>query len=219
MVHRFFPLGSLACNASLLGDETTREAVVIDPGEHPQVLIDAIAEGKWQVNHILFTHAHIDHVAGAAAVKRITGAPVSMHRLDLPLYESLPDQAAWVGTSIPELVEIDQWLVEGTEIAVGKIRLRTLFTPGHAPGHVSFYAEAEGLLISADVLFRGGIGRTDLPGGNANQLLETIHTKLMTLPDATRVIPGHGETTTIGEERVGNPYLSWAWTPQSSLRN
>lgn len=213
MVHRLFPLGQLACNASLVADELTREALVVDPGEAPEPLLDEIAREGWKVREILFTHTHIDHVAGAAAVKRLTGAPVAMHPLDLPLYESLADQAAWVGMPEPERVPIDRWLQEGDIIRCGGLSFRTLFTPGHAPGHVSFYAAAENLLISADVLFRGGIGRTDLPGGDLNQLLESIHTKLLVLPDATRVIPGHGETTTIREERRTNPYLTWEWKP------
>lgn len=212
-MHRVFTLGMLGCNASLVGDEESREAVVIDPGDEPGALLDCIAGDGWQVSEILFTHAHIDHVAGAAEVQRATGAPVAMHRLDLPLYESLPDQAAWVGIEPPERVEIARWLEEGDEIAVGRFRFQTLFTPGHAPGHVSFYCAEEGLLISADVLFQGGIGRTDLPGGDLNTLLKSIHTKLLTLPDATVVVPGHGGLTTIGEERRSNPYLTWTWRP------
>lgn len=188
----------------------------MDPGESPQPLLDEIAQGGWLVREILITHAHIDHVAGIAAVKKLTGAPVSMHRLDLPLYNSLPDQAAWVGSPVPELVTMDRWLDEGDVIRCGNLNFRTLFTPGHAPGHVSFYEENEGLLLSADVLFRGGIGRTDLPGGNLNQLLESIHTKLMVLPDDTKVVPGHGGMTTIGEERRTNTYLQWEWKPSAA---
>ncbi len=218
MVHRVYALGLLACNASLVGDEDTRDALVIDPGDDPQVLLDTIEREGWKVSEILFTHAHIDHVAGAAEVQRLTGASVAMHPLDQDLYDSLPDQAAWVGMPTPERVSIARWLADGDIIPCGRYRFRTLFTPGHAPGHVSFYCPEESLLISADVLFRGGIGRTDLPGGNANTLLESIHTRLMTLPDSTRVVPGHGDLTTIGEERHTNPYLSLAWTPQSSLR-
>lgn len=215
MVHRVFTLGLLACNASLVGDEETRDALVIDPGDNPRPLLDTIEREGWNVREILFTHAHIDHVAGAADVQRLTGAPVAMHPLDRDLYGSLPEQAAWVGMPVPEKVSITRWLADGDEIVCGRHRFRTLFTPGHAQGHVSFYSEAGSLLISADVLFRGGIGRTDLPGGNLNQLLETIHTRLLTLPDATRVIPGHGDITTIGEERHSNPCLTWAWAPQS----
>lgn len=211
MVHRVFPLGLLACNASLVGDEDTRDAIVIDPGDQPGALLDAIAQGNWKVREILFTHAHIDHVAGAAELQRLTGAPVAMHRLDLPAYDSLPEQAAWVGMPTPERVAIARWLNEGDEIQVGGHCFRTLFTPGHAPGHVSFYCAAQGLLISADVLFQGGIGRTDLPGGDFATLMESIRTKLLTLPDDTVVVPGHGARTTIGEERRSNPYLNGAW--------
>jgi hydroxyacylglutathione hydrolase len=215
MVHRVFTLGQLACNASLIADESTREALVIDPGEDPGPLLDEIHREAWLVRQILFTHAHIDHVAGAAAVVELTGAPVAMHRLDLSLYEGLDDQAAWIGMPTPERVAISHWLEEGEVIPCGSFNFRTLFTPGHAPGHVSFYEESQKLLISADVLFRGGIGRTDLPGGDLNQLLESIHTQLMVLPDDTTVVPGHGQLTTIGWERRTNPYLKLEWKPSA----
>ncbi|MDZ7637686.1 MAG: MBL fold metallo-hydrolase [Bryobacterales bacterium] len=207
MFHRAFSLGQLQCNASLLGDEETREAFVVDPGEEPQALIDAIAQGGWQVKEILFTHAHIDHVAGALEVQQITGAPVAMHPGDRGLYDSLPQQAAWVGVPPPPRVEITHWLEEGEILTCGSLQLHVLWTPGHAPGHVSFYLPDHAMIISADVLFRASIGRTDLPGGNHRQLLDTIHTKLMTLPDETRVIAGHGPATTIGLERRTNPFL------------
>ena len=207
MFHRVFTLGQLQCNASLLGDEETREALVIDPGEDPRKLLDAIKEGDWRVKEILFTHAHIDHVAGAAEVQRRTGAPVAMHPADRGLYESLPEQAAWIGMPTPERVEISNWLEEGEEIECGSLRLKVLFTPGHAPGHVSFYLAEQSMILSADVLFRASIGRTDLPGGDHPQLIESIRTKLLTLPDETRVIAGHGPTTTIGLERRTNPFL------------
>lgn len=207
MFHRVFTLGQLQCNASLLGDEETREAFVIDPGEGPQSLIDAIKEGGWRVKEILFTHAHIDHVAGALEVQQFTGAPVAMHPADRGLYDSLPEQAAWVGMPPPPRVEIAHWLEEGEELACGALRLKVLFTPGHAPGHVSFYLAEQAMIISADVLFRASIGRTDLPGGNHRQLLESIRAKLLTLPDETRVIAGHGPATTIGLERRTNPFL------------
>lgn len=207
MFHRVFTLGQLQCNASLLGDEETREALVIDPGEDPRTLIDAIEEGDWRVKEILFTHAHIDHVAGAAEVQRRTGAPVAMHAADLGLYDSLPEQATWIGMPTPERVDIAHWLEEGEEIECGSLRLKVLFTPGHAPGHVSFYLAEQGMILSADVLFRASIGRTDLPGGNHPRLIESIRTKLLTLPDETRVIAGHGPATTIGLERRTNPFL------------
>ncbi|MCC6264927.1 MAG: MBL fold metallo-hydrolase [Bryobacterales bacterium] len=207
MFHRVFTLGQLQCNASLLGDEDTREALVIDPGEHPSALIDAIRQGGWRVTEILFTHAHIDHVAGALEVQEFTGAPVAMHPADLGLYESLAEQAAWIGMPAPPRVEISHWLEEGEEIRCGALRLQVLFTPGHAPGHVSFYLAEQAMILSADVLFRGSIGRTDLPGGNHQQLLDSIRAQLLTLPDETRVIAGHGPSTTIGLERRTNPFL------------
>ena len=159
------------------------------------------------MKEILFTHAHIDHVAGAAEVQRRTGAPVAMHAADLGLYDSLPEQATWIGMPTPERVEIAHWLEEGEEIECGSLRLKVLFTPGHAPGHVSFYLAEQGMILSADVLFRASIGRTDLPGGNHPRLIESIRTKLLTLPDETRVIAGHGPATTIGLERRTNPFL------------
>ena len=208
MFHRVFTLGQLQCNASLLGDEGTREAVVIDPGERPRALIDAIRDGEWRVEEILFTHAHIDHVAGALEVQQLTGAPVAMHPADLGLYDSLAEQAAWIGMPTPPRVEIAHWLEEGEVLECGSVRLKVLFTPGHAPGHVSFYLADQAMIVSADVLFRASIGRTDLPGGNHSQLLESIRTQLLVLPDETRVIPGHGPATTIGLERRTNPFLA-----------
>ncbi|MCC7339602.1 MAG: MBL fold metallo-hydrolase [Bryobacterales bacterium] len=208
MFHRVFTLGQLQCNASLLGDEETREAVVIDPGEQPRALIDAIRDGEWRVKEILFTHAHIDHVAGALEVQQLTGAPVAMHPADLGLYDSLAEQAAWIGMPTPPRVEIAHWLEEGEVLECGSVRLKVLFTPGHAPGHVSFYLADQAMIVSADVLFRASIGRTDLPGGNHSQLLESIRTQLLVLPDETRVIPGHGPATTIGLERRTNPFLA-----------
>jgi glyoxylase-like metal-dependent hydrolase (beta-lactamase superfamily II) len=207
MFHWMRPLGDLACNCSILGDEESKEALLIDPGDGVAEIRRVLDEGGWRVREILLTHAHIDHVLGLPALRKELNAPVRLHPLDKPLYEAMEAQFGWLGIAPIKMPPIDAWLKEGEDIPLGPWRLKTLFTPGHAPGHVSFYVAQEKLLISADVLFKGSIGRTDLPGGNHQQLIDTIRAKLLVLPDDTRVIPGHGEVTTIGEEKQTNPFL------------
>lgn len=200
MIIRQLPLGPLQANCYLVGCEETQEAVVIDPGDEPGRILGEIDDLALHVVAILNTHAHFDHIGANAALVTATGAPLAMHVLDVPLLKELGG-AAYFGFEIPVSPAPTILLEEDQVISFGKESLRTLFTPGHTPGHVSFYSEAVGVLFDGDVLFAGGIGRTDLPGGSPEKLMEAIETKLMTLPNETVVYSGHGPTTTIGQER------------------
>ncbi len=207
MTHDVLATGPLQCNCQILGDESTQRAVVVDPGDDiPE--IEALLERRGlTVEKILFTHAHFDHIGRAAALKRSTGAPTWLHRLEIPVLESLDQQAAWIGVAPGETVAIDHYYDEGDTVDFAGLELQVLFTPGHSPGSVSFYIPAEERLIAGDVLFRDSIGRTDLPGGDMQTLLDTIRDKFLPLPDETAVFPGHGPATTIGRERRENPFL------------
>ena len=206
LVVRKFTNGRFAQNSYLLGDELSRAAVLIDPGEEPGALLDETRRGGWKVGAIWLTHAHIDHVLGVTEAKRVTSAPVFLHAEDLPLYANVPQQAAWMGFEAPDLPAPDGELSDGQVLTVGTHELVVRHTPGHSPGSVSFIGD--GLAIAGDVLFSGSIGRTDLPGGDFFTLMRSIHTHLLTLPDATALYSGHGEDSTIGVERATNPFIT-----------
>lgn len=207
VIVRQLPLGQLQTNCYLLGCERTRQGVVIDPGDEAARIIGEIEALSLEVLFVLNTHAHFDHIGANAEVVAETGARLAIHALDLPLLHEAGG-AAYFGIDIPASPEPSLLLEEGTSIVFGDHTLRTLFTPGHTPGHVSFYEKSESMLFDGDVLFAGGIGRTDLPGGDHARLMESIEKKLMTLPDATRVYSGHGPATTIrGERPVLSEYL------------
>lgn len=207
MIHEVLVVGPLQCNCSILGDESTRTAIVIDPGDDLDDLQAILDKHQLKVTAILITHAHIDHIGGAAKLKARTGAPVYLNLNDQDLYDALDLQARWIGVAPPERTEIDQPLRDGDTIESGGMKLEVRHTPGHTQGSVCLLAPSENLLIAGDTLFRDSVGRTDLPGGNGPQLLASIHDKLLTLPDETRVLPGHGAFTTIGRERERNPFL------------
>jgi len=179
------------------------EAVVIDPGEATPQLLRSVADAK--VKLVVNTHCHCDHSGGNAAVMKATGAPLAIHREELPLLQTLEQQGLMFGVPFPPSPDPDQYLEEGDVITVGSVQLKVLHTPGHSPGHIVL--ASDGFVIAGDVLFAGSIGRTDLPGGSYAQLLNSIRTKLMTLPDDTIVYCGHGPETTIGRERATNPFL------------
>jgi len=179
------------------------EAVVIDPGEATPRLLRSVADVK--VKLVVNTHCHCDHSGGNAAVMKATGAPLAIHRDELPLLQSLEQQGLMFGVPFPPSPDPDQYLEEGDVITVGSVSLKVLHTPGHSPGHIVL--ASDGFVIVGDVLFAGSIGRTDLPGGSYAQLLNSIRTKLLTLPDDTIVYCGHGPETTIGRERATNPFL------------
>ena len=215
MIHEILPVGMLQCNCSILGDETSGEAIVIDPGDDIPRIVGLLEKHHLTVKQILITHAHIDHIAGAARLKKLTGAPILYNPRDLPLVKMMDMQAGWLGMPTPEVPPPDDTLEEGRVIAIGACPERgqtgiagsILATPGHTHGSVCLYLPEKNLLLAGDTLFAGSVGRTDLPGGDTRALLKSIHDRLLPLPDATTVIPGHGPNTTIGEERDSNPFL------------
>lgn len=207
MIHEIRAVGPLECNCQILGDEASGTALVIDPGDDIAVITEVLAERELSVEKILFTHAHIDHIGQAAELKASTGAPTYLHRLELPVLDSLAQQAAWVGVPAPEKVAIDEFYDEGDTVEFAGVELHVLLTPGHSPGSVSLWIPSESKLIAGDTLFQGSIGRTDLPGGNHQQLLDSIRDKILTLDDEVEVFPGHGAPTRIGQERRLNPFL------------
>jgi glyoxylase-like metal-dependent hydrolase (beta-lactamase superfamily II) len=261
LIHITIPVGMLQCNCSIIGDPLTREALVVDPGDEVTRILDLLGRRRLTVKAIVSTHAHIDHVGGLSKLHQYTGAPVLMHRDDLPLYQAMDVQAAFLGVLPPDLTDVDQLLKEGDVLRWGSLEAQVIHTPGHSPGSVSLYLphdagkitltdkDAKGdakygagdgaqraadsddsetdiseeadleradfskteirvpQLLAGDTLFAGSIGRTDLWGGSMEEIMDSLRSKLMQLPDATIVHPGHGPMTTIGRERETNPFL------------
>jgi glyoxylase-like metal-dependent hydrolase (beta-lactamase superfamily II) len=207
MIHEILPVGQLQCNCSIFGDEATREAIVVDPGDEISHIQAILEKHQLHVKAIVITHAHIDHIGGAQKLKAATGAPVWMNRNDQDLYDHLEMQAAWLQMPTPEQTEIDHTAQEGDTLQLGDVHFHVLDTPGHTQGSLSLWIPQENKLIAGDTLFRESIGRTDLPGGNYRQILHSIHTKLLVLPEEAVVVPGHGPNTTIAHERDFNPFL------------
>jgi glyoxylase-like metal-dependent hydrolase (beta-lactamase superfamily II) len=265
LIHITIPVGMLQCNCSIIGDPLTREALVVDPGDEVTRILELLGRRRLTVKAIVSTHAHIDHVGGLSKLHQYTGAPVLMHRDDLPLYQAMEMQASFLGVLPPDLTEVDQLLKEGDILRWGSLEAQVIHTPGHTPGSVSLYlphdagkisltdrgaksapvanadagngppragvSDASGesdsqsqtgfsemgdsqkpeihvpQLLAGDTLFAGSIGRTDLWGGSLEEIMDSLRGKLMQLPDATIVHPGHGPMTTIGRERETNPFL------------
>ncbi len=207
MIHEIFPVGVLQCNCSVVGDEESREALVIDPGDNVEEVLAVLARHGLKLKQIVVTHAHIDHVGGAMKLKRATGAPILLNQNDEALLKMLDIQASWIGIRPPGPVSIDHPLADGDTLRAGRMEANVMHTPGHTEGSVCLYFPAERKLIAGDTLFAGSIGRTDLPGGSFDKIMESLHAKVMALPDETVVVPGHGPVTTIGEERQSNPFL------------
>lgn len=207
MIHEVLPVGILQCNCSIFGDEQSREAIVIDPGDDIEDIALLIEKHGLTVKAIVITHAHIDHIGGAAKLKALTGAPVYMNRNDAELYDQLPAQAAWLGVNPPDRTDIDSEARDGDILRLPNAEFQIRHTPGHTQGSISLWIPSENKLIAGDTLFRDSIGRTDLPGGDGRQILRSIRDKLLTLPDTAIVVPGHGDNTTIGRERERNPFL------------
>jgi glyoxylase-like metal-dependent hydrolase (beta-lactamase superfamily II) len=207
MIHEILPVGMLRCNCSIFGDEETREAIVIDPGDNIAEIRQILDRHGLRVKAIVITHAHIDHIAGAQKLKVATGAPVYLNANDEELYDDIAVQAAWLGMPVPERTAIDVQPRDGDTLQLGRCQFQVLHTPGHTQGSISLFLPTEQKLIAGDTLFRDSIGRTDLPGGDGRQILHSIRGKLLVLPDETVVVPGHGGNTTIGRERERNPFL------------
>jgi len=207
MIFETFPVGPLQCNCTLMGDPETGEAIVIDPGDEISRIQRRLTELGLTLKQILVTHAHIDHVGGALKLKRLTGAPIFLNENDLALLKMMDEQAGWIGIPTPETAPPDENLSEGMVVGLAKFPALVLHTPGHTQGSVCLHFAPLKLLIAGDTLFAGSIGRTDLPGGNSRQIIESIQTRLLALPDETTVLPGHGPTTSIGAERRSNPFL------------
>lgn len=207
MIHEIFPVGLLGCNCSVIGDENTREALVVDPGDEIERILSVLSKHQLKLKQIVVTHAHIDHVGGAMKLKAATGAPILLNQNDYALLKMLDVQAAWIGVRAPGAVTIDQGLNDQDSICCGALRAVAMHTPGHTEGSVCIYFPAEQKLIAGDTLFAGSIGRTDLPGGSFSKIISSLHDRVLALPDETVVVPGHGQLTTIGEERQSNPFL------------
>jgi hydroxyacylglutathione hydrolase len=228
LIHEIFPVGMLQCNCHIVGDSRTHEAIVIDPGDDADRILEIIRRHKLNVRAIVITHTHIDHVAGLRSIHQATGAPVYMHPDDLELYRLLDMQAAWIGWKAPERVEVDQMVREGDSVRWGPYEAQVIHTPGHTQGSICLYMpggtldvhpdsripvseksaeQSPGLLFAGDTLFAGSIGRTDLWGGSFETIIASLKGKILELPDDTIVFPGHGEATTIGRERATNPFL------------
>ena len=207
MIHKILPVGPLQCNCSIIGDETTHEAMVIDPGDDIEDVVAILREHKLEVKQIVITHAHIDHVGGAMKLRAATGAPILLNQNDYALLKMLDVQASWLGMATPGEVAIEASIADGDSLQAGSLKANVIHTPGHTEGSVCLYFPAEKMLIAGDTLFARSIGRTDLPGGSFEKIMRSLHDRVLTLPDDTVVIPGHGPRTTIGEEREENPFL------------
>ncbi len=208
MIQEMFPVGPFQCNCTILGDEESGEAIVIDPGEQADDILKRLEGLGLKPRYLLHTHAHLDHVTGARKIKEATGAEILLHKGDQWLYENLAMQAALFGFQVQEPLPVDKYVKEGDTVVVGKLGGDIFHTPGHTPGSICFRLESDGhQLFTGDTLFQGSIGRTDLWGGSFPDIIESIKKKLLVLPGDTRVTTGHGEMTTIDEERVTNPFL------------
>jgi hydroxyacylglutathione hydrolase len=206
MIVRGFAGGAFSENSYLVSCARTGQGIIVDPGAAIGSVLEAASTGGVQVGCIVLTHAHIDHVEGLAEAKEQTGAPVWLHPKDAQLYGAAPTQAEWFGLRIAPLPPVDRWMQEGERVEFGECSLSVVHTPGHAPGHVVLIGE--GLAIVGDCVFLGSIGRTDLPGGDFQTLMQSIRTRILTLPDETQLYTGHGPETTVGHERATNPFLT-----------
>lgn len=200
------PNGQFVTNCYLVADPVTREAVIVDPGEEPRMFLRELHTRGWTLTAIWLTHGHLDHVLGVAEVRRTHEVPVYLHPLDRALYDGAPRQAEWMGLEAEPLPPPTHELAHGDVVTVGALDFEVRHMPGHSPGSVGFLHGD--LILAGDVLFAGSIGRTDLPGGDFETLLRSIQSQLLALPDSTRILPGHGVPTSVGVERLTNPFLA-----------
>lgn len=209
MIVEHLTLGALQCNCTIIADEQTHEAIVIDGGDGVDEVLEKLAALHLRAKYLVHTHAHIDHIREVGRLREATRSSALLHRDDLPLYRTLAAQAQWFGQEPPKIVDMDAYYVDGEALQVGSVSMNVLHTPGHTPGSVCFEISAAGksTILSGDTLFRGAIGRWDLGGTSMEDIVASIHRKLMDFKDDTLVVPGHGPFTTIGQERAANPYL------------
>jgi hydroxyacylglutathione hydrolase len=207
MILEALTVGPFQENCYVIGDEQTGAGALVDPGDEAARIALAVEQTGLEISQIIITHAHIDHVGAVAALVDEYACPVLMHAEAEPMLQQLPTQAMMMGLRFGKVPTVDRHIEDEEVLEVGSLRLRSLYTPGHAPGHLAFYVEDEGLVLSGDALFAGSVGRTDLFGGDMDLLMRSINERLLTLPDETRVLSGHGPETTIGEERTRNPFL------------
>ncbi|TVR58876.1 MAG: MBL fold metallo-hydrolase [Gemmatimonadales bacterium] len=205
---RSFTGGAFSENGYLVWCADTKEAAVVDPGAAVGELLAAATDQGLQVTAVFLTHAHLDHVEGLPELRKTLDVPIYLHPADRALYDRAAQQAEAFGMRLPgPLPEPDRVFEPGTSVTVGEVEFEVRFTPGHAPGHVTLFAPSQGVALVGDVVFAGSIGRTDLPGGDMQQLLASIRREILSLPDDVRLLPGHGPETTVGRERTGNPFL------------
>ncbi|GAI70611.1 unnamed protein product, partial [marine sediment metagenome] len=204
MILKKLVVGPLAANCYIVGSESNKEGMIIDPGDEAEVILSQVKDLGLAIKFIVLTHGHIDHIGALKEVKEATGAGVAIHTDEAKSLQEQP-LSTLLGLAYPTPLPPDRLLQDGDSLDIGDVHFLVLHTPGHSPGGICL--SGEGVVFSGDTLFNCGIGRTDLPGGNSSQLMNSIHTKLMVLPDNTAVYPGHGPETTIGAERSGNPFL------------
>ncbi len=207
MILELLTVGPFQENCYVIGDEETATGAVVDPGDEAARIALAVEQTNLEIGQLLITHAHIDHVGAVAALVDEYACPVLMHAEAEPMLKQLPTQALMMGLKFGKVPTVDRYVGDEEVLEVGGLKLKSLYTPGHAPGHLAFYLESEALVLSGDALFAGSVGRTDLFGGSMDVLMQSINERLLTLPDETRVYPGHGPQTTIGDERRHNPFL------------
>ncbi len=207
MILEMLTVGPFQENCYVIGDEASGAGAIVDPGDEATRIALAVEQTNLEIGRILVTHAHIDHVGAVGALAEEYACPVLMHAEAEPMLKQLPTQAMMMGLRFGKVPSVDRHLEDEEVLEIGGLRLRSLYTPGHAPGHLALYVEGEGLVLSGDALFAGSVGRTDLFGGDMEVLMRSINERLLTLPDETRVYPGHGPQTTIGAERAHNPFL------------
>lgn len=208
MILEGITVGPFQENCYIVGDESSGEGALVDPGDEAARIALAVEQTGLEIGSIILTHSHIDHVGAVADLAEEYSCPVLLHAEAEEMLKTLPQQATMFGVKVGKVPEVDRYIESGETLAVGGVRLRSLYTPGHAPGHLSFHVESEGLVLSGDAVFAGSIGRVDLPGGSMEVLMKSLREEILPLPDETRLYPGHGPATTVGEERANNPFLN-----------